>query len=75
MDPTGFRIHISINSVARIQYCQGRLVTGLVLWSMLSIMQHILRRYLVILCVMLEELISLHLESSSRGCIYIYIFV
>ena len=41
MDPTGFRIHISINSVARIQYCQGRLVTGLVLWSMLSIMQHI----------------------------------
>ena len=40
MDPTGFRIYISINSIARIQASDQSALTTL-LWSMLSIMQHI----------------------------------
>ena len=73
MDPTGFRIHISINSVARIQAGDQSALD-----TMPSIMQHILRRYLVILCVMLEELISLHLNHHTDSvvwCLYIYIYI
>ena len=71
MDPTGFRIHISINSVARIQAGDQSALD-----TMPSIMQHILRRYLVILCVMLEELISLplnHHTDSVVWCLHMYV--